>query len=55
MSIYTGFSRTDIYFRTNKFQASEVKGKEEIWKSEEGFKMKFVYSGDDKLECIIMF
>ncbi len=54
-NIYPGLEKQQVHLRMRKFQASEVKKNEEIWKSEEGKKMKFIYNEIDKLETIIIF
>ncbi|MCD4793983.1 MAG: hypothetical protein K8R54_12165 [Bacteroidales bacterium] len=54
-SIYPRLNKQQVHFRMGQIQPSEVKKNEEIWKSGEGRKMKFVYGGDDKLETVIIF
>ena len=54
-SIYPGLEKQQVHLRMGKIQPAEVKKNEEIWKSEEGKKMKFVYDKNEILETIIIF
>ncbi len=54
-NIYPGLDKIDVQFRMKNNHPSEVKLYDEIWKNENGKKMKFTYDKGDKLETITIF
>jgi len=54
-NIYPGLDKIDVQFRMKNNHPSEVKLYDEIWKDENGKKMKFTYDKGDKLETITIF